>query len=57
MADAKTIPAEITAKINALLDESTSEWNMQEKNIMYKVLREKFREGVDEPIAEMEEDK
>ena len=31
MADAKTIPAEITAKINALLDESTSKWNMQEK--------------------------
>ena len=52
MEDAKAIPAEIMAKINALLDESTSEWNMQEKNIMYKALREKFGEGVDEPIAE-----
>ena len=31
-------------KINALLDESTSEWNMQEKNIMYKALRERFGE-------------
>lgn len=52
MAQGKKIPAEIMTKINALLDESTSEWNMQEKNIMYKALREKFGEGVDAPIAE-----
>lgn len=57
MTDAKTIPAEIMAKINALLDESTSERNMQEKSIICKALREKFGEGVDEPIAETEEDK
>ena len=52
MAQEKKIPAEIMTKINALLDESTSEWNMQEKNIMYKALREKFGDGVDAPIAE-----
>ncbi len=52
MTNAKYIPAEIMAKINALLDESTSEWNMQEKNIMYKALRERFGEDVDKLIAE-----
>ena len=49
----KEIPQEITDKINALLNEDTAEWNMQEKNIMYKALREKFgKDAVDGPIAE-----
>ena len=52
MSEKKVIPAEIMEKINALLDESTSEWNMQEKNIMYKALRERFGEEVDKIIAE-----
>lgn len=38
---AKENPQEVMDKINALLDESTSEWNMNEKNIMYIPLREK----------------
>lgn len=49
---AKEIPQEVMDKINALLDESTSEWNMNEKNIMYKALREKFGPEVDKLIAE-----
>ena len=51
MKEKKEIPTDVREKINALLDESTSEWNMQEKNIMYKALREKFGEEVDELIA------
>ena len=31
----KVIPADIMAKINDLLNEDTSEWNLQEKNIRY----------------------
>ena len=52
MSGKKAIPADIMAKINTLLDESTSEWNMQEKNIMYEVLRERFGEEVDKLIVE-----
>ena len=48
----KVIPEDIMAKINALRDESTAEWNMQEKNLMYKALREKFGPEVDEIIKE-----
>ena len=51
MKEKKTIPAEVMSKINALLDESTSEWNMQEKNVMYQALRARFGEEVDELIA------
>ena len=48
----KIIPEEIMEKINALRDESTSEWNMQEKNLMYKSVRERFGDEVDELIKE-----
>lgn len=48
----KQIPPEIMEKINALLNEDTAEWNMNEKNIMYLALREKFGPEVDSLIAE-----
>ena len=48
----KIIPADVMAKINDLLNEDTSEWNMQEKNIMYKAVWEKFGPEVDRLIAE-----
>ena len=52
MSAKKEIPQDIMAKISALLNEDTAEWNMQEKNIMYKAVREKFGKDVDGIIAE-----
>ena len=52
MKNKKQIPPEIMEKIQALLNEDTAEWTMNEKNIMYKALREKFGPEVDTLIAE-----
>ena len=52
MAKTKEIPNETMIKIKALLNENTIEWNTNQKNTMYKVLRERFGPEVDELIAE-----
>ena len=52
MAQKKQIPEDVMAKINDMLNEDRAEWNMQEKNIMYKAVREKFGEEVDKLISE-----
>ena len=46
------IPPEIMERIHSLLNEDTAEWNMNEKNIMYQALREKYGPEVDKIIAE-----
>ncbi|HNY74743.1 MAG: L-2-amino-thiazoline-4-carboxylic acid hydrolase [Bacilli bacterium] len=52
MAKTKEIPNEKMEKIMALLNENTVEWNTNQKNTMYKALRERFGPEVDELIAE-----
>ena len=38
--------------IDTMLDETTEEWHMQEKNIMYTVLKERFGNEVDDVIVQ-----
>lgn len=47
----KEISQEKMAKINKMLDEDNAMWNMQEKNIMYQALHEKYGDEIDELIA------
>ena len=47
----KEISKEQMAKINSMLDEDNAMWNMQEKNIMYQALHEKYGDEIDELIA------
>jgi len=48
----KPIPENVRTKINEMLREDSSEWNMQEKNIMYNAVRDKFGPEVDDLISE-----
>jgi hypothetical protein len=50
MTKTKEIPNEIMEKIKALLNENTIEWNTNQKNSMYKALRDRFGPEVDELI-------
>jgi len=52
MTKSKEIPSEIMEKISALTNENTIEWNTNQKNTMYKALRERFGPEVDKLIAE-----
>lgn len=47
----KEITEEQSKKINSMLDEDNAMWNMQEKNIMYNSLHDKYGDEIDELIA------